>query len=237
MTSFIHTTYPAEHPGLARAESVFTAARQMRSGFDSAKGLSTLLLAAMVSGLVVVADRYVDQWTNGNLMAAWIVLWAIGAVAIALFAGTARRLSGNAVKSLDAWSYRIAQVRADERLWNTAQHDPRVMADLQAAIHRSEGAAPAMAFIAPKQTFSVANALEQWRAEASRARADARLWAVAQRDSRVMSDIMAAQARAEANVQAPVQLPAATRKLIKAENAASLRDALYDLRPKFAYYV
>lgn len=235
MTSFIHTTYPAEHPGVARAESVFHAARQLRNGFDSAKGLSTMLLAALVSAFVVVADQLVDTWADGHLLTVWIVLWAVGFAALALFAGTVRNLSAKVVKSLDAWSYRVAQARADERLWNTAQSDPRVMADLQAAIERSEVTAPAISFVAPKQTFSVGKAVEQWRSEAARARADARLWAVAQRDSRVMDDLIAAQSRAEA--QAQDTLPAPTKTLIKADNAASLREALFELRPKFAYYV
>lgn len=235
MTSFVHTTYSNVHPGVARAESVFAAARQLRRGFDSTKGLSTLLLAAIVAAMVVAADQLVDTWADGHLMTAWVILWAVAFGAIALFAGTALTLAAKAVQSLDAWSYRVAQARADQRLWNTAQHDPRVMADLQAAIQRSEVDAPAIAFIAPKKSFSVGKAVEQWRADAARARADARLWAVAQRDSRVMDDLLAAKSRSEA--VAPVALPAETQTLIKADNAAALRDALYALHPKLAYHV
>lgn len=233
MTSFVHTTFSNVHPGVARAESVFSAASQLRRGFDSTKGLSTLLLAAVASALIVVADRMVDSVASDS-MTAWVLLWAVGFIAIALFAGAARQLAGVTVKSLDAWSFRVAQARADERLWNTAQNDPRVMADLKAAIERSEEATPEIAFVAAKQTFSVGKAIEQWRADAARARADARLWAVAQRDSRVMDDLIAAQSRAEIETQRG--FPAETQTLIKADNAAALRDALFALRPKFAYY-
>ena len=38
------------------------------------------------------------------------------------------------VAELDAWSARRAQGRADERLWDIARGDARVMADLQAAL-------------------------------------------------------------------------------------------------------
>ncbi len=236
MTSFIHTNYPAEHPGVMRAESVLSAARQLRRGFDSTKGLSTVLLAAAASALIVVADRVVDSLAEGHLMTAWLMLWAVGFAAIALFGGVARKMATATVKSLDAWSYRVAQARADERLWNTAQHDPRVMADLKAAIERSEESAPALAVAAAaKPGFSVSKALQQWRVDAARARADARLWAVAQRDSRVMDDLMAAKSRSEVETARP--LPTETQTLIKADNAAALRDALFELRPKFAYYV
>ncbi|APW35918.1 hypothetical protein RD110_00740 [Rhodoferax koreense] len=234
MTSFVHTTYSNVHPGVARAESVFSAASRLRRGFDSTKGLSTVLLAAVASALIVAADRMVDSFASDS-MTAWILLWVVGFAAIALFAGVARKVASVTVKSLDAWSFRVAQARADERLWNTAQNDPRVMADLKAAIERSEVSAPAIAVAAPKQTFSASKALAQWRADAARARADARLWAVAQRDSRVMDDLMAAQSRAEVETQQT--LPAETQTLIKADNAASLREALFALRPKFAYYV
>jgi hypothetical protein len=38
---------------------------------------------------------------------------------------------------LDAWSARVAQRRADERLWAIAQTDARLMADLQGAMNRN----------------------------------------------------------------------------------------------------
>lgn len=235
MTSFVHTTYSNVHPGVARAESVFAAARQLRRGFDSTKGLSTLLLAAIVAAMVVAADQLVDTWADGHLMTAWVILWAVAFGAIALFAGTALNVAAKAVQSLDAWSYRVAQRRADERLWNTAQSDPRVMADLQAAIQRSEVAAPVAAPVAAKRTVSIRETVQQWRVDAARARADARLWAVAQRDSRVMDDLLAAKSRTEA--ETPRTLPVETQTLNKADNAASLRDALYALHPKLNYYV
>jgi hypothetical protein len=237
MTSFVHTNYSVEHPGVVRAESVFHAARELRRGFDSTKGLSTMLLAAIVSALVVVADQLVDTWADGHLMTAWVMLWAVAFGAIALFAGAARRVAAVTVKSLDAWSFRVAQARADERLWTTAQHDPRVMADLKSAMERSEVASPVAAPVASKPYFSVREAVQQWRADAARARADASLWAVAQRDSRVMDDLMAAKSRAEVEAEAPRALPVPTQQLAKGDNAAALRDALFKLHPKFAYYI
>ncbi|WP_114972286.1 hypothetical protein [Rhodoferax ferrireducens] len=138
MTSFIQPSFPTEHPGVVRIESAAAALGEMRRGFNSTKGLSTMLLAAMVSALVVVADQLIDTWADGHLLAAWVALWLVGFTAVAVFAGSARRLAATVVGSLDAWSQRVAKTRADERLWAIAQTDPRVMADLTAAMTRNQ---------------------------------------------------------------------------------------------------
>ena len=138
MASFIQPSYPAQHQGVVRIESAVGAVRAMRRGFDSTKGLSAMLLAAMVSSLVVVADQLIDTWADGHLMVAWIALWLVGFAALAVFAGAARKLASTVVGALDAWSQRVAQARSDERLWAIARTDPRVRADLNAAMARSE---------------------------------------------------------------------------------------------------
>lgn len=138
MISFV-PTFPTEHQGVARVESAVATVRQLRQGFDSTKGLSAMLLAAIVSALVVVADQMVDTWAEGHLLAAWVVLWAVGFAAVALFAGTARDTAKRLVLAGDAWSARLAQSRADQRFLLSAQSDPRIMADLNAAILRQRG--------------------------------------------------------------------------------------------------
>jgi hypothetical protein len=139
MTSFVHPSFRTNHPGVDRVESALGAARNMRRGFDSTRSIAAMLLAAMVAAMLVVADQVIDTWADGHLLAAWIMLWVIGFAALALFAGTARNLAVRTTLSLDAWSRRVARARADERMWSIAQSDPRVMADLQAAMSRNEG--------------------------------------------------------------------------------------------------
>lgn len=138
MPRFIQPSFPTEHPGVVRVESAAKALGEMRRNFNSTKGLSAMLLAAMVSALLVVADQLIDTWADGHLLVAWVALWLVGFAAVAVFAGSARRLATALVSSLDAWSQRVAKARADERLWAIAQTDPRVMADLTAAKARSE---------------------------------------------------------------------------------------------------
>ena len=136
-SSMTSTPYAA-----AQATAAAGAQRGARKPFgvryDAAKGLSAMLLAAMVSALVVVADQLIDTWADGHLLAAWVALWAVGFGALAIFGGAARKLAIAAVDALDAWSRRVAQTRADERLWAIAQTDPRVMADLQMVLQRDE---------------------------------------------------------------------------------------------------
>lgn len=136
MTSFVQTHYPAEHPGVVRVESVVATAQQLGRGFNSAKGLAAMLLAAVVAALVVVADQLVDTWADGHLLAAWVVLWLVGFAALALLASTTRQTAASLVRKLDGWAERRARACADERLWLLARTDSRVMADLQAAMTR-----------------------------------------------------------------------------------------------------
>jgi hypothetical protein len=67
-----------------------------------------------------------------------VLLWVVAFAALALLAPTTRYFSRNLVGALDAWSRRMARERADERLWELAQKDSRVMADLRAAKTRAE---------------------------------------------------------------------------------------------------
>jgi hypothetical protein len=112
--------------------------KSMKRDFDSTKGLAAMLLAAMVSSLVVVADQLIDTWADGHLVVAWVSLWVVGFVALGLFAGAARNVAQATMSALNAWSRRVAQNRADERMWVIAKSDRRVMADLIAIREKQE---------------------------------------------------------------------------------------------------
>ena len=130
MSSFIQPSFPTQHLGVARVESAVNTVKSMHRNFDSTNSLAAMLLAAMVSSLVVVADHLMDTWADGHLMLAWVSLWVVGFVALGLFAGAARNLACAVTEAMNAWSRRVAQDRADQRMWVIAKSDPRVMADL-----------------------------------------------------------------------------------------------------------
>jgi hypothetical protein len=104
----------------------------------SAKALSTLLLAAGVAALVVLADQLIDDWAQTHVLASWIALWMVAVLAIGALRGVTRLLAQNLMSGLDGWSAHVAHRRADQRLWAMAQTDSRMMRDLQTAMDRAD---------------------------------------------------------------------------------------------------
>jgi len=140
MTRFVHINYPVEHPGVARAEAIATSAGNIRRNFDATRSLATMLLAALVAALVVLADQMIDTWADGHLFAAWVALWSVAFVALALFASAARGAAVNVASAYKGWTLRLQQSRDEAAYWESAKNDPRIMAELDAAILRSEQA-------------------------------------------------------------------------------------------------
>ena len=128
-------------PPLSATPSHASAAVHRRPG---SKALATMLLAASVSALIVVADSVIDTYADGHLLLGWITLWAVGFAAIGLLAGTARKTAMRLSQAIGHRHQRRAQKRADAYLMALAQHDPRIMAEVQAAIQRANTAAQAM---------------------------------------------------------------------------------------------
>jgi hypothetical protein len=140
--SFIHLDYPRSHPGADRLERTVDAAgrvvTRVRKNLSASRGLSAVLLAAMAATLLVVTDQLVDIWADGHLLAAWMLTWAVVFSALALLAPAARSLADRAIQGLNSWSSNVARRHADERLLALARKDPRVMADIRAAVLREE---------------------------------------------------------------------------------------------------
>ncbi len=135
-TSFAHVEYPTEHAGVVRAERAGAPLREAPRGFEGARGAATLLLAAIVSALLVVANQVIETWTEGHLLAAWIALWTVAFAALALLAVPARNTVRSARSALRAAAQRRREAREDRKLWEVALTDARVMADLSRAMTR-----------------------------------------------------------------------------------------------------
>lgn len=130
MTSFVHVDQPTEHPGVVRAERAAHLVAQTARSFSGARGAATLLLAAIVAALLVVANQVIDTWSEGHLLAAWIVMWAVAFAALALLAGPARRASIAIGAGFKRWAAARKQAAQDEQMWQVALSDARVMADI-----------------------------------------------------------------------------------------------------------
>lgn len=138
MTSFVRIDYPVQHAGVARVERAARSLQHPARGFDRSRGAATLLLAALVSSLLVVASEVVDTWTEGHLLAAWIVLWTVGFAAIALLASPARRAGRVIAARWEEAAAKRRQFRLDREYWRAAELDPRVMADISRAMASAE---------------------------------------------------------------------------------------------------
>jgi hypothetical protein len=133
-TSFAPTGFPARQPRVEQATRIDGVAKRAARRFDSGRATATLLLAAIVSALLVVANQVVDTWTEGHLLAAWIVLWTVAFAALALFAAPARSAAAVISANYKAWNARREQDRQDEQYWQAALQDARVMADISRAM-------------------------------------------------------------------------------------------------------
>ena len=134
MTSFAHVDYPTEHPGVVRAENAAAAIKDIAHNFDGARGAASLLLAAVVSALMVVANQVIDTWSEGHLLAAWMVLWLVAFAALALLTSPARRAGVALRGSALAWAESRRRAAEDQRTWQVALKDPRIMAELNHAM-------------------------------------------------------------------------------------------------------
>ncbi len=106
--------------------------------FAGTRGLAGLLLAAVVAGMVVLADQLISTWADEHLFLAWVLLWVVVFAGLALFAGAARTLARRAGVYLDSWSQSMAEARAEMRMWEMARNDPRLMSELTLARSRAE---------------------------------------------------------------------------------------------------
>ncbi len=134
MTSFAHVDYPSEHPGMVRAERAAQGLKQAVHGFNGTRAGASLLLAAIVAALLVVATQVVDTWTEGHVLAAWIVMWVVAFASLALLATPARHAAAALRVGFKRWNAARKQAAEDDQLWQLAMTDARVMADISRAM-------------------------------------------------------------------------------------------------------
>lgn len=134
MASFVHTRFPALPLGMARAAAATD--RVIHPVTPTGRGLATLLLAGVVSALLVAANQVIGNWSDGHLLAAWIVLWSVAFAGLALLADPVRRLAQPLRQQFVAWQVARREAASDAQIWAVALTDPRLMADLDHAMAR-----------------------------------------------------------------------------------------------------
>lgn len=137
-TAFVHPDLSLEHRGADRLQQGASSVLRLARQFKGTKGLVALLLAGALSAFVVVADRVIGTWSEGNLLLAWAALWATVFLALALFAEATRGWTGKVAATWRAYRLASARRAEDRKVWAMAEADPRVMADIDAARLRFE---------------------------------------------------------------------------------------------------
>lgn len=147
MTNVANINNSTQHYSADCLGPAFDATKPARQAVSTTRGLSTLLLSAMVAAVMVVTYQVMDTPAEGHLLMMWMTMWVVVFTALALLSGIARELARGLKSGLDAWSLKVACKRADERLWAMTRHDPDLWADIQA--NRMHGAVESAPVIAP----------------------------------------------------------------------------------------
>jgi hypothetical protein len=130
MAQFIQ---PEFSPSAAYSVGGSVSPRAARRSAESTKALAGMLLAAAMAALLVVADQLIDTWADGHLLMAWVALWTVAFAGLAFLAPPLRQLSSALAGTLARWSQAAQARRMEEKMWEYARHDPRIMAELQHA--------------------------------------------------------------------------------------------------------
>jgi hypothetical protein len=138
MSSFIQPDFPQQHQGVLRLESAVASVQQAGKRVEGAKGVVALLIAAVASALVVAADQLVSTWAEGELLLAWVALWALVFAVVVLFADGVRQWRVQLTGAIERQMTASRNRAQDAQLWAAASSDPRLMAELDAAILRAE---------------------------------------------------------------------------------------------------
>jgi len=127
-TILINTPNVAARAGSAGVVSHVEAARRA----VAPRALATLLLAAGVAALAVIADRLAATWADGHLLTAWILMWAVVFAGSLLLTSPARHAAQRVMEGLNALALRRALARAEARTQALARTDARLQAELRA---------------------------------------------------------------------------------------------------------
>lgn len=138
MSKFVHIDVPTSHLGVERVENAVSFFKSRSVRFNGSRALAGMLVAALVAAVLVVANQVIETITDGHLFAAWIGLWALGFAAMALLLDPVFALTSGLRSAWRNWRAARRLAAQDEKLWDLALSDARVMADIRAAMSHSQ---------------------------------------------------------------------------------------------------
>lgn len=139
MSKFIHVDFSSHHAGVERVENAVSYLQSRPWGPDGARLQAGILVTALVAALLVVANQLIETIADGHLFAAWIGLWAVGFAAMALLARPFSQLLAKLRGARQARQEARRAAAQDQRFWQSALNDDRLMADIRGAMGRVGG--------------------------------------------------------------------------------------------------
>lgn len=133
MTKFVQLNFSATHAGVDRLQNA-AAHLSALGAHVRRQSLATMLTMALVAAVLVAAEQLIDTITEGHLLAVWLGLWAVGFAALGLLNRPVARWAQTLRHAGAAWAQKRHSAAQDEKMWNLALTDARVMADIQAAM-------------------------------------------------------------------------------------------------------
>lgn len=108
-----------------------------RADLPGLRVVGALALAAVVWGLVVLTSDFFASWHEGSMMVTWVAFWAVAFLGMALFGDKLRPVTTPITRALRNMRIRRAIDRNEQLIRTSAKNDPRVMADIFAAMKRA----------------------------------------------------------------------------------------------------
>lgn len=132
------TNYSTTHQGLER---VLNGTDTLVHAVGPAKGMRlapTLVLTGIVSAVLAVAVRVFDDLLTQGFTQEWLALWLLASITVFVFGRVAFLLGDRLANSERGLIKRWKAAQAEREMMRLAAADPRVMADIRAAIDRSQ---------------------------------------------------------------------------------------------------
>ncbi len=133
MATHFHTS----HDGLDRLTDGASAAKSVFSDIFSAKRLPTYVLGVTIMAVVTATERALNAVETG-IAFEWAILTVVALTTFGLLARAIVRGTRATQSWFAASTKRARQTRSDNKLWETACRDPRVMNEILAAQGRSD---------------------------------------------------------------------------------------------------
>jgi hypothetical protein len=128
-TGFPTSREPLTHGGLARVLTLAAEVKQLCHEVISTKRLPSYVLGLTIMAAVTFTERAIDRM-NAGFAVEWITLSLVALLTFVLCANAVRYATRNTLRWAGTAMANWRAARADQRLWDSAMRDPRVMNEI-----------------------------------------------------------------------------------------------------------